>query len=136
MLSTLGLAVLRNVRDDSKGESRLDFFTTGPDVFRSEDLRSLAWLAGLNGRLWQEAPKDVQYCTDCAEILLSNSKANPCFGKGTAYLMEELRMDSMSSSTGVDSLRAGGSAFRSDTGRSGGRDRMKSRIMSRASPRT
>ena len=38
MLSTLGL-VLRNVREDSNGERRLDFLMTGPDVFLSEDLR-------------------------------------------------------------------------------------------------
>ena len=45
-------------------------------------------------------------------------------------------MESMSISTGVDSLRVGGCSFRSATGRSGGRERIKSRIMSRASPRT
>ena len=47
MLSTLGL-VLRNVRDDSNGERRLDFLMTGPDVFLSEDLRR--FYKSFNGR--------------------------------------------------------------------------------------
>ena len=50
--------------------------------------------------------------------------------------MEEFRIESMSISTGVDSLRVGGCSFRSATGRSGGRERIKSSIISRASPRT
>ena len=40
MLATLGLE-LRNVLDDSSGARRFVFLMTGPDVFRSEDLRRL-----------------------------------------------------------------------------------------------
>ncbi len=42
-------------------------------------------------------------------------------------------MDSMSSSTGVDSLRLAGATFLLETGLRGGRERMKSRMMSLAS---
>ena len=40
MLATLGLE-LKNVLDDSSGARRFVFLMTGPDVFRSEDLRHL-----------------------------------------------------------------------------------------------
>jgi hypothetical protein len=47
-------------------------------------------------------------------------------------LTAEFLMDSISASTGVDSLLLAGATFLLETGLSGGRDRMKSRMMSLA----